>query len=140
MTTLICTITSAVRRRSITPSRSGHIQHSLPLTLHPLAPLSTHSHSLCTPRHHSAVTPTHTHSLSLILVAVMKSKEFKTKTSHAHSLILSHSLHHSVPPPTHSAPLGTCPAPTPNTYLMHIDATLSLITSQLELRAGQAAT
>ena len=32
---------------------------------------------------------THIHSLSFVLVAVMNSKEFKTKISHAHSLILS---------------------------------------------------
>ena len=31
----------------------------------------------------------HTHSLSLVLVAVMKSKELKTKISHANSLTLS---------------------------------------------------
>ena len=35
---------------------------------------------------------THTHFLSFVLVAVMKSKELKTKISHAHSLILSHWL------------------------------------------------
>ena len=36
---------------------------------------------------------THTHSLSLVLVGMMKSKELKAKTLHAHSLIFS-ILHH----------------------------------------------
>ena len=46
-----------------------------------ICPSTSHSHS-------------HIHSLSFVLVAVMKPKELKAKTSHAHSLILTHSLPH----------------------------------------------
>ena len=65
--------------------------HSIPRLTHPTSllrlflPLYTH----ITTQSHTHIT---THSLSLVLVVMIKPKEFKTKTSLTHSLILSFSL------------------------------------------------
>ena len=51
---------------------------------------------------------THTHSLSLVLVVMNKSKELKTKISHAHSLILSHTVHNVPSHCAHNLDLDAC--------------------------------